>query len=170
MELGLLNNINSNPYGNPTYGDWSGETIIGISNDNINPGDIIVMDGTAGGGATLGIWYLSDAMSWMTTPARSTNMLGLALNSASPGQNIQILMKGWYTLNDCPNQNTMSGSNVANAGLPLYLDTYGTPNQGLSNLDAPIGGNKYVQRIIGYLMQPDWPVIRFDPDQIWIVS
>ena len=102
-------------------------------------------------------WFLSD----QTNEAKSSGMLGIALESGSSSDTISILIKGFY-------QTTYIEDPAASAGSPLYLRE---STSGEVSSTLPTTG---FSRLVGYLFIDDSnndngiAVVRFDPDNTWI--
>ena len=151
---GIASFTNRTTLASYTNANFTGETIIGYSNDQITEGELIVMKNfDAPNGNMTPSWYRADATGTDTTLAE--NMLGIALNTAPPGQDVHILLAGFHS-------NTAGSGSMGN-GVPLYMST--TP--GAITRVEPTGAGEYV-RLVGYVYSQDYPIIRFWPDNTWV--
>ena len=101
-----------------------------------------------------GRWYLTDADS----TASSIGLLGIALNTVTAGNVIDVLIDGVVTI---PSPYITAG----NVGNPLYVDT----TAGSITNTAPSGENDVV-RIVGHYIQnaTGFSTITFKPDGTWV--
>jgi hypothetical protein len=137
-----------------TGGDnYTGETMLGASADKIAYGSLVVMDRSIFGNNMIPTWYLADAAG--TVETRAENMLGIALNTAIPGDQLHVLLYGFVS-------NDFAQGDEDN-GVPLYMSNI----PGKITRIPPSGTGEYV-RLIGYVFSTDYPVIRFWPDNTWV--
>ena len=102
-------------------------------------------------------WFLANATS---VGSQSTYLLGICLTTgAVDGNQVTILLHGFYGTQDG------DYTTLSNTGEPLYMDT----NAGQVTYIAP-GTSGNVVRIIGHTYNDSDPwVIRFNPDNFWLV-
>jgi hypothetical protein len=151
---GFASFTNSTVLASYASSNFTGETIIGYSMDQIKEGDLIVMKNFDSPNTNMTpSWYLANATG--TDKKLAENMLGIALSAASAGQDVHILLAGFHA-------NSYASGSTGN-GLPLYMST--TP--GAITRTAPTNAGEYV-RLVGYIYSMDWPILRFWPDNTWV--
>ncbi len=130
-------------------------------------GDVLSSQ-TAGVSLTIGnVCYLRTNGSWYqansTQVSTGDALLGIALNTASAGSGVDILIRGIIGTNI-----DMLTSVTSGIGNPIYLAT----TNGTMSQTAPSGDGNIV-RILGYYLnlvngETEKYVISFNPDSIWL--
>tara|TARA_R110001592_G_scaffold145690_7_gene369318 strand:+ start:385 stop:1461 length:1077 start_codon:yes stop_codon:yes gene_type:complete len=117
------------------------------TNESLNAGQLVYQ-------LSNGSWGLADADSTST----STNILGIALNTATSGNTIDVLIDGVVTI-------LSSYITAGNTGNPLYVST----TAGSITNTAPTDISDVV-RIIGHYINggSGYSIITFKPDGIWV--
>ena len=133
--------------------DYNGDVLgTQVAGEDLTQGNVCVMRSN-------GKWYKANA----TNTSLSTNVSGIALNTATTGNAVDILIRGVIGTN-----NSMLTSVSSGPGSPIYLaTTVGTMSQ-----TAPSSENNVV-RILGHYLRlagtnPTKYVISFNPDGIWL--
>ena len=138
---------------NYTNGSYSGETISGQLASTVIAGQVVAMR------ASTLQWELADAS---TAASIGKNMIGIACYGGNNGDTITILLRGFFASDTYYN-------NSGNYGVPMYLNA-GTSGS-LTDVAPSTTGN--IVRIVGhidnYSNSNSCAVLRFNPDNSWLV-
>jgi hypothetical protein len=131
---------------------YNGLVLYGVrASGTMSQGQICFMD-------TNGKWEIVGA-----TSNRATKLLGICLRDADPDETTNILLNGIY----CTPYHEQQGS--SSQGVPLYISA---ATDGSVDQNAPSVAGEYV-RLIGHniceIGGQSLEVIRFDPDNTWIL-
>jgi hypothetical protein len=138
---------------NYNNGIYSGETISGQLASTVIAGQVVAMR------ASSLQWDLADAS---TAASIGKNMIGIACYSGNNGDTITILLRGFFASDTYYN-------NSGNYGVPMYLNA-GTSGS-LTDVAPSTTGN--IVRIVGHIDNYSngygCTVLRFNPDNFWLV-
>ena len=134
-------------------GYYSGETISGELASTVSAGQVVAMK------ANSLQWELADAS---TAASIGKNMIGIACYDGNSTDVITILLNGFFASNTYYN-------NSGNYGVPMYLNA--STNGSLTDVAPSTTGN--IVRIVGhidnYSNSNGCAVVRFNPDNFWLV-
>jgi hypothetical protein len=151
---GITSYINQSTLDNNySNGSYSGETISGQLASTVIAGQVVAMR------ASTLQWELANAS---TAASTGKNMLGIACYGGNGGDTITILLRGFFASDTYYN-------NSGNYGVPMYLNA-GTSGS-LTDVAPSTTGN--IVRIVGHIdnynNSNSCAVLRFNPDNSWLV-